>query len=151
MKPRQMLVVVIICVTKALPVIATIAIPVGTGELFDKITILEIKQERVEDPVKLKNIELEHHVLIDALDQTLTSSVRENLEFLAKQLREVNEKLWDIEDSIRAKEAKKEFDDEFINIARSVYINNRTRHELKHMINETSKSDIIEEKQYTDF
>ena len=150
MKLRQILGMVIILVTKA-SIIATITIPVGTGELLDKITILEIKQERVHDPVKLKNIELEHRVLVDALDQNLTSSVRGNLELLAKQLREVNEKLWDIEDSIREKEAKKEFDGEFITIARSVYTNNRTRHELKHMINETSKSDIIEEKQYTDF
>lgn len=128
-----------------------IAVPVGTGELFDKITILAIKIERFNDPEKRKNVEHEHQVLIDVVDQNITGTVRDELESIAKKLLETNKILWDIEDNIREKEAKKEFDDEFVTLARSVYINNAERCRLKRVINEASKSDIIEEKEYTEY
>ncbi len=130
-----------------------ITAPVSTGELMDKITILEIKTERITDDQKRNNAAFELRSLKDALDETtlIPLKIEAQLEELTEQLLEVNKKLWDIEDAIRAKEAKKEYDEEFIEIARSVYINNRERHRLKREINEVTGSSIIEEKQYTEF
>ena len=130
-----------------------ITAPVSTGELMDKITILEIKTERITDSQKQNNAAFELRSLKDALDETalITPEIEMQLEELTEQLLEVNKKLWDIENAIRAKEAKKEYDEEFIEIARSVFINNRERHRLKREINEVTGSTIIEEKQYTEF
>lgn len=128
-----------------------VTIPIATGELFDKITILQIKLERIYDPEKHKNISNEHCKLLDVLDQTLTNSVKEELSPVAQELLKTNKLLWDMEDSIRAKELKKEFDQEFIELSRKIYYTNDERCRLKRVINETTRSDIIEEKQYTGY
>ena len=130
-----------------------ITAPVSAGELVDKITILEIKTERITGDEKRNNTAFELRSLKDALDEAnlITPDIEPQLDELTERLLEVNKKLWDIEDAIRAKEAKKEYDEEFIQIARSVFINNRERHRLKREINEVTGSTIIEEKQYTEF
>lgn len=126
-----------------------VSAPLSIGDLYDKITILQVKKIKITDPEKLKNIELELILLQETLQSAVVQSPE--LDELSKELREVNAKLWEIEDSIRAKEAKQEFDEAFIQIARSVYINNGIRHDLKRKINEFTGSTIKEEKQYTKF
>jgi len=122
-------------------------IEISIGELVDKITILEIKSERVKDGVKLKNIKRELSTLRKYLTQT---KISENSgEYMG--LKKVNKELWDIEDKIRIKEQKQEFDDEFIQLARSVYFKNDTRFEIKKKINLLTSSDFIEEKEYVDY
>lgn len=122
---------------------------ISFGELIDKITILEIKKQYAQDPIKLKNIEYELTVLQKTLAPFVNSSAE--LAPLTQALKEVNKKLWIIEDEIRIKEKKMEFDDEFIELARSVYYTNDTRAELKRALNELLGSQIIEEKIYVDY
>ncbi len=121
--------------------------PISTGDLVDKITILQVKEQKIQDPEKLRNITYE----LSLLQKTLQESVPVNsqLEQLMHELFQTNQTLWNTEDAIRAKEAKKEFDKEFIEIARSVYMHNRERHRIKRVINEKTGSPIMEEKQYT--
>ena len=130
-----------------------ITAPVSAGELVDKITILEIKTERITDDQKRNNAAFELRSLKDALDETalITPKTETQLEELTEQLLKVNKKLWDIEDDLRAKEAKQVFDKEFIELARSVYHNNDERCRIKRAINELTGSPIIEEKQYTEY
>ena len=127
----------------------SILIEVGAGELIDKITILKIKAERMTDPNKLHNVKHELDVLSRACAQNLLPS--KELEQLEGELRKVNEALWVIEDDIRACEAQKDFGPKFIELARSVYIQNDKRAAIKKSINELSGSSIIEEKSYTEF
>lgn len=127
----------------------SILIEVGAGELIDKITILKIKSERMTDPNKLHNVKHELDVLSQACAQHLAPS--KELEQLEGELRKVNEALWVIEDDIRACEAQKDFGPKFIELARSVYIQNDKRAAIKKSINELSGSSIIEEKSYTEF
>lgn len=121
-----------------------IYIPVSIGELFDKISILEIKILHIQDPNKLLNIkkELGH----------LTELAKRYKFFIHPEvlisLKHVNQKLWNIESHIRQKELKQEFDEEFIQLARSVYINNDERASLKKQINLISHSELMEEKEY---
>ena len=122
-------------------------IEISIGELADKITILEIKSERIKDKVKLKNIKKELSTLRKYLIQTKISEKSEK--FI--ELKKVNEELWEIEDKIRIKEQKREFDDEFIQLARSVYFKNDIRFEIKKKINLLTSSDFIEEKEYVDY
>ena len=120
--------------------------PVSVGELIDKITILKIKQQKASDEQKLANIQRE----LNELERTWQKENTENLDIsdLFEQLTKVNEALWTIEDDIRAKEAEQSFDDEFIQLARSVYKQNDLRAELKKQINLRSGSILVEEKLY---
>jgi hypothetical protein len=123
-----------------------IHIEVSPGELIDRITILEIKLERIEDPAKLKNIRHEYELSVAALRQAAAESAR--LTELHRELKQVNEKLWVIEDDIRDCERARRFDTAFIELARAVYITNDRRAALKRQINELLKSAIVEEKSY---
>jgi hypothetical protein len=118
------------------------------GEVIDKITILEIKQQRLSSAEAIANVERElaalNKVVVDA-------SVPAALMELKMALKAINEKLWDIENQIRAKEAQGTFDSAFIELARSVYINNDLRAKLKRAINELLNSELVEEKQYTTY
>ncbi|TET36915.1 hypothetical protein E3J61_00055 [Candidatus Dependentiae bacterium] len=128
---------------------ALVRVPISTGELFDKITILEIKIRRVADAQKRDNVLNEWHELTDTLEQHI--SMNHELTQLKKELLFINEQLWDIEDSIRAKEAQHLFDEEFIELARSVYYTNEQRSVLKRKINILTGSTLIEEKEYTKY
>jgi hypothetical protein len=115
------------------------------GELIDKITILEIKSGRLANPAALANVEKELKLLASRADAVLHSG---DVPSLKKGLAQVNQALWDIEDRIRAKEARQEFDAEFIELARSVYKRNDERAAIKRQINTTLSSDLVEEKSY---
>jgi len=123
-----------------------IAIPCSIGELVDKVTILEIKAKKIKSHDKLKNILAE----LDALTMVMGKAGLENEEFLKlkQELSDVNQALWIIEDDIRDKERKKEFDRVFIELARSVYFENDRRSEIKRKINLNYGSAYIEEKSY---
>ena len=120
-----------------------IHVPISIGELIDKITILEIKKDKLKN-LKLKNILKELSFLKAVLEK---NSIFIPDEFFF-QLKSINLKLWDIEDKIRIKEKNKEFDNEFIELARSVYLNNDRRSEIKKEMNMMFNSEIIEEKSY---
>ncbi len=124
-------------------------VEISIGEFFDKITILEIKNDRIKDADKRENINRELSAL-NALLEKLPWS-RDDVEAEVDALRGVNEELWVIEDDIRDKEAKKEFDQQFIELARSVYITNDRRSEIKRDINLKLGSDFIEEKSYEEY
>lgn len=123
--------------------------PVSPGEVLDKITILEIKSEQIKDPEKLKNVELELNLLLKTWNQHVEES--EEISKLKQQLKQVNQDLWNIEDDIRIKESKREFDDEFIQIARSVYVENDKRAAVKKAVNLFLGSELVEEKSYEDY
>lgn len=127
----------------------SLMIEVGAGELIDKITILKIKAVRMMDPAKLKNVKHELDVLSLARTESLHQSTE--LDQLEDELRKVNEALWIIEDDIRACEAARDFGPRFIELARSVYIQNDKRAMIKKSINELCGSSIVEEKSYTEF
>ena len=125
---------------------STILAPISIGELIDKITILEIKQINMTG-IKLKNINKEIKLLKNILqDQNLEINID-----LIENLKKINKKLWDIEDNIRIKESKQEFDEEFIKLARSVYIENDERASIKKEINQKYNSDLVEEKSYKNY
>ena len=120
-----------------------INVPISVGELIDKITILEIKKDKLKN-LKLKNILKELSFLRAVLEKN-SIFIPDEIYF---QLKSINLKLWDIEDKIRIKEKNKEFDNEFIKLARSVYLNNDRRSETKKELNIMFNSEIIEEKSY---
>ncbi|MEJ2624656.1 MAG: DUF6165 family protein [Pseudolabrys sp.] len=121
-------------------------VEVSWGELVDKLTILEIKERRLNAPDAVANVRRE----LAALNKVLSGlQPPEGFAALKDGLVAVNESLWEIEDKIRAKEASSSFEREFIELARSVYFNNDKRAALKREINLLLKSDLIEEKQYT--
>lgn len=123
-----------------------VKIPVSWGELFDKLTILEIKLTRIDDPQKLENIGRELEALRGVYrDSTLPGAP---LQELVEELRRTNEALWEIEDDIRGCERRKDFSARFIELARSVYRTNDRRAELKRKINRLLGSELIEEKSY---
>ena len=126
-----------------------ILVPVSLGELIDKITILEIKSERISDPAKLANVRLELEQLnqVSALDEELLSNIAD----LRVNLKAVNSDLWEIEDRIRIKESLAEFDQEFIELARSVYFRNDDRAAFKRSISVQQGYDLVEEKSYADY
>jgi hypothetical protein len=126
-----------------------IAIEVAPGELIDKLTILEIKAERVTDPAKAHNVRVELAALRSAYDRAVSPSAE--LTALTAELRAVNETLWQIEDEIRRCERDQDFGPRFIELARSVYRTNDRRAALKRRINDLLGSDLIEEKQYLDY
>jgi len=122
---------------------------IAPGELIDKITILRIKSERIKDAEKLKNVRTE----LDILNKTRAEAIEESEEMarLDKALQEVNEALWEIEDDIRDCERNGDFGDEFIRLARAVYVTNDKRAALKKDINVLLGSTIVEEKSYADY
>ena len=120
-----------------------INVPISIGELIDKITILEIKKDKLKN-LKLKNILKELSFLRAVLKKNIILIPDE----IFLQLKSINLTLWDIEDKIRIKEKNKEFDNEFIELARSIYFNNDRRSEAKKELNLMFKSEIIEEKSY---
>jgi hypothetical protein len=126
-----------------------ILVEIAPGELIDKITILEIKSERITDADKLKNVRAELKILEQARDDAIRGGPK--LEELTAQLKEINEQLWDIEDEIRGCERQREFGAKFIQLARSVYRSNDRRAAAKRQINELLGSKLIEEKSYTDY
>jgi hypothetical protein len=118
-------------------------IEVSNGEIIDKLTIIQIKLERIKDEVKLENLRKEFDVLEKA-----SSSIISRDDFLYIALYKVNCSLWDIEDRIRDLERKKDFGSDFIETARSVYIMNDKRSDIKREINLKTSSGLIEEKSY---
>jgi predicted nucleic acid-binding Zn-ribbon protein len=124
-------------------------IEVSWGELIDKLTILEIKQQRLTSPVAVANVRNELAVLNRAFEKLTPAPAA--LDALKRDLKAINEALWDIENRTRAKEAAKSFDREFIELTRSVYLNNDKRARIKREINELLQSGLIEEKQYTTY
>ncbi len=123
-----------------------VSVEVSPGDLIDKITILEIKLERIEGKDKLKNVKLEWENLTRARDEAIEATPE--LEKLTADLKESNERLWEIEDDIRDCERDKDFGDKFVELARGVYVNNDQRSRLKREINELLGSRLIEEKSY---
>jgi len=124
-------------------------IPVSWGELFDKITILQIKIENLQEKNALNNVKTEHDKLNTIYNNNFLKD--EIAKVLFNDLKEINQKLWDIEDKIRDKERSKKFDKEFIELARNVYFTNDERSRIKRNINETFGSKIIEEKSYSKY
>ena len=124
-------------------------IPISWGELFDKLTILQIKLNNLRDRDALRNVKIEHDQLYVIYNSNFLEDKKAKL-FIA-DLKQINEKLWDIEDKIRDKERKKIFDEEFIELARNVYITNDQRSRIKRNITKTFQSYIIEEKSYEDY
>ena len=127
----------------------SITVEVAAGELMDKITILQIKMERIEDVAKLANVREELSTLLAARDGAL--AVTAELELLIADLKSANEQLWEIEDAIRECERRRDFGPQFIELARSVYRTNDRRCTIKRKINELLGSRLIEEKSYQDY
>ncbi|WP_417568382.1 DUF6165 family protein [Marinobacter sp.] len=127
-----------------------IRVPVSFGEVLDKITILEIKSERIKDETKLRNVRLE----LDELSATWEDAVKDKASEIAslrKQLKTVNEDLWEIEDDIRDQEAAQDFGPRFIELARAVYVTNDKRAAIKKDVNLALGSRFVEEKSYQDY
>ncbi|WP_407354462.1 DUF6165 family protein [Luteimonas sp. R10] len=132
-----------------------ISVPVSFGELLDKIAILQIKSERIGDEAKLANVRNE----LSALEKTWMAHPAAGQDAgsgasvarLRAELKAVNERLWEIEDDIRLKEKAQAFDEEFIRLARSVYIENDERARIKKEINLALGSSYVEEKSYQDY
>lgn len=122
-------------------------IDISTGELVDKLTILSIKLEKISNPEKLANVRKEYDILMKPMNDA--GIFTDSDEFI--RLRDINLKLWDIEDRIRVKEVENAFDDEFISLARSVYFTNDDRADVKKEINLKFSSDLVEEKEYVDY
>ena len=124
-------------------------VPISWGELFDKITILQIKLENLTSKNAFENVEQE----LKKLQSVLTQNGPKTMETiqLEGELRQINQQLWGIEDKIRDKERTNSFDDEFIQLARSVYITNDERSRIKRKINELLGSELVEEKSYAKY
>jgi len=125
----------------------SISIPVSIGELFDKITILEIKSEEIKDIQKLKNINKELNLLTNIMK---TIDFKQVLKYYL-ELKQINKKLWNIEDRIRELDREKVFENEFVKLAQSVYVCNDKRSKLKYKINMLLGSNLIEEKSYKEY
>ena len=126
-----------------------IKVEVSFGEYLDKLTILQIKSERIKDADKLNNVNRELTLLRETWEQQPESKVDLSTEL--HQLKSVNEKLWEIEDNIRDKERNKNFDQGFIELARAVYFTNDERARIKRVINDKLGSELVEEKSYADY
>jgi len=121
-------------------------VPISVGELFDKISILELKEAAIDDPARRANVTRERAALEAVRRREVASSPE--LEALYGELREVNRRLWETEDGLRQCERAGQFDDRFVELARSVYRDNDRRALIKRHINELTGSDIVEEKSY---
>jgi len=131
------------------PMTAEILVPVSFGELLDKISILQIKSERIHDAAKLANI----HAELSALDKTWMAhpAAVKDIARLRADLKAVNERLWDIEDNIRLQDKAQAFNEDFVALARSVYLQNDERARIKKAINLALGSGYVEEKSYKDY
>jgi len=127
----------------------SINIEISIGEFWDKITILQIKADRIKDEDKLVNITKELNQLVDHWEKSSHNEIKINEEL--KKLRRFNEQLWEIEDDIRDKEQAQEFDNVFVELARSVYFTNDKRAEVKKEINKKMGSSLVEEKSYKEY
>ena len=123
---------------------------ISVGELFDKITILNIKLKKINDPEKLKNIKTELEVLIEQSNKIILDN-KEALNKNVQKLQEINEELWDIENIKRECEANKDFGKNFIKISRDVHFKNDIRASIKKEINLLTNSNITEEKEYSKY
>ena len=126
-----------------------IQIPISPGELLDKITILQIKAERISDPVKVANVKTELEMLNRVWDEAVEADAE--ITALTAELKSINESLWEIEDDIRDEERNKRFGDRFIELARAVYVTNDERANAKKKVNLHLNSTIVEEKSYQDY
>ena len=126
-----------------------ILVEVSVGELLDKISILEIKQEKIKDPEKLKFINEEHLILKDQLNNNVKSD--QKLDELFESLKQINAKLWVIEDDKRQCEKEKDFTEDFIKLSRDVHFLNDDRAKIKLEINNHTGSKIKEIKEYTSY
>lgn len=126
-----------------------ILVPISPGELIDKLTILEIKSDRIKDETKLANVRHE----LTLLKQTWQASEysKTNIDEQWAALRRINTELWDVEDLLRDLEREQRFDDEFIKLARAVYFTNDERARVKREINTRLGSKMVEEKSYSDY
>jgi len=124
------------------------SVPVSWGELLDKMTILEIKAERLKTLPARKHVDKEYRLLHRIGVEVISSPA---VATLLDQLKQVNERLWDIEDAIREQEAARRFGSAFIELARSVYKMNDQRAAIKRRINERLRSELVEEKSYSSF
>ena len=122
---------------------------VSAGELLDKISILEIKLEKISDKSNLEQLKKEYKILKE--NQKPTIKLEGKIEDLFKSLKNINFKLWNIEDKLRICEKNKDFGKEFIELAREVYFNNDIRSKIKYDINKTLGSNIVEIKQYASY
>ena len=122
---------------------------VSAGELLDKISILEIKLEKISDKSSLEQLKKEYKILKE--NQNSTIKIEGKIEDLFKSLKNINFKLWNIEDRLRICEKNKDFGKEFIELAREVYFNNDKRSKIKSDINKTLGSNILEIKQYVSY
>lgn len=131
------------------PIMSEILAPVSFGELLDKVTILQIKSERMTDAGKVANVRKE----LSALERIWNEHPASNIDVrdLVAQLKAVNERLWVIEDDIRILEKGRQFDDAFVQLARSVYFENDERARIKRDINKALGSAFVEEKSYQDY
>ena len=129
--------------------IPSVKIDAAPGELIDKITILEIKAERIDDAMKGANVTYELATLTNALNLAIETSGQ--ISDLSRRLKEVNERLWETEDAIRECERREDFGPVFIDLARSVYRLNDVRSEIKRSINTLLGARIIEEKSYSSY
>jgi len=126
-----------------------ILIPISPGELLDKITILEIKSARITSAEKKANVNNE----LDMLNKVWGNAITQDTDIVSMraELKNINETLWDIEDDIRDEERANRFGEKFIELARSVYVTNDLRADVKKRVNLHLKSDIVEEKSYQDY
>jgi hypothetical protein len=124
-------------------------VPISPGELIDKITILQIKSQRMTDATKLANVRTELGMLTETWKTSAGAAIDIDEEW--KALRGVNEQLWDIEDRIRDKERDGQFDAQFIELARAVYVTNDERAAIKKRINARLGSTLVEEKSYAEY
>jgi hypothetical protein len=124
-------------------------VPLSVGEVLDKVTILEIKSERIVAKAKLKNITAE----LEQVKALLTDPIfaKPAVQKLVAELKAVNEVLWDIEDRIREQEALENFGDRFVDLARAVYVTNDKRAQIKKKLNKATGSALVEEKSYKDY
>ena len=122
---------------------------ISAGELLDKISILEIKLEKIKDKTSQDEINKEYNILKEVQNSSI--EMTEKLKTLLKEITEVNLNLWNIEDKLRICEKNKDFGQTFIELARGVYLNNDKRSKIKSKINEVSGSNIKEIKQYVDY
>ena len=128
---------------------AEISVPVSPGELIDKLTILEIKSERMSDAKKIANVKLELQLLSDTWSKSDFAKIDISTEW--SELKRINAELWDIEDKIRDEERHQRFGEEFIRLARAVYFINDDRAAVKRKINDKLGSKIVEEKSYAEY
>lgn len=126
-----------------------ILIPISPGELLDKITILEIKSERIESAEKKANVNKELTMLNTVWENAVSED--DEIKSMRSEMKSINETLWVIEDDVRDEERDKRFESRFIELARSVYVTNDQRADVKKRINLYLKSDIVEEKSYQDY